>query len=262
MKVTLFTSNNNRHNYFINLLSNFCDELWVVQEVKTLFTGNNDSLYQNSEIIKSYFENVREVQDKIFEKQHINNGAKNIKTLPILNGELSKLSIFYLKEFLESNLYIVYGSSYIKGNLLDFLVANKAINIHAGISPFYRGTDCNFWALYDNNPHLVGTTIHLLSKGLDSGAILYHAISDQKINPYEYSMSSLKAAFHSIVKRIKDKSIFKIKPINQDKSKEIRYTRKHEFNEIIVKDYLSKKIDLKSKPFDNSLLKEPFLLKN
>ena len=63
-------------------------------------------------------------------------------------------------------------------------------------------------------------------------------------------MSSLKAAFHSIVKRIKDKSIFKIKPINQDKSKEIRYTRKHEFNEIIVKDYLSKKIDFLSNPYD------------
>ena len=59
MKITLFTSNNNRHNYFINLLSNFCDELWVIQEVKTLFTGNNDPLYQNSEIIKSYFENVK-----------------------------------------------------------------------------------------------------------------------------------------------------------------------------------------------------------
>ena len=39
MKVTLFTSNNDRHNYLINLLSNFCDELWVVQERKTLFTG-------------------------------------------------------------------------------------------------------------------------------------------------------------------------------------------------------------------------------
>ena len=46
--------------------------------------------------------------------------------------------------------------------------------------------------------------------------------------------------------------------MNQDRSKEIRYTRKHEFNENIVQKYLSKKIDLKSKPFDNSILKEPF----
>ena len=49
MKVTLFTSNNHRHNYFINLLSNFCDELWVVQECKTLFTGKN---YSGANILK------------------------------------------------------------------------------------------------------------------------------------------------------------------------------------------------------------------
>ena len=50
-----------------------------------------------------------------------------------------------------------------------------------GISPYYRGTDCNFWAMYDNNPHLVGSTIHLLTKGLDSGPILYHALSKLKL---------------------------------------------------------------------------------
>ena len=53
MKVTLFTSNNHRHNYLVNLLSNFCDELWVVQECKTLFTGKNDEKYQNKNIIFS-----------------------------------------------------------------------------------------------------------------------------------------------------------------------------------------------------------------
>ncbi len=67
----------------------------------------------------------------------------------------------------------------------------KAINIHAGVSPYYRGTDCNFWALYDDNPHLVGTTIHLLSKGLDSGPMLYHAMSNLKTNPFEYTMSTI-----------------------------------------------------------------------
>ena len=42
-----------------------------------------------------------------------------------------------------------------------------------GVSPYYRGADCNFWALYDSNYHLVGSTIHYLSKGIDSGDIIY-----------------------------------------------------------------------------------------
>ena len=58
-----------------------------------------------------------------------------------------------------------------------------------GVSPYYRGNDCNFWALYDDNPHLVGATIHMLTKGLDSGPMLYHAMSNIKSNPFEYPWS-------------------------------------------------------------------------
>ena len=83
-----------------------------------------------------------------------------------------------------------------------------------------------FWALYDDNPHLTGTTIHLLTKGLDSGPILYHAMSNLKTSPFEYSMSTIKSAFHSIAERIKDGSIFLIKPLIQDKVKKILDIRK------------------------------------
>ena len=38
MKITLFTSNKNRHNYLINLLSEVCDQLFVVQECGTIMT--------------------------------------------------------------------------------------------------------------------------------------------------------------------------------------------------------------------------------
>ena len=103
---------------------------------------------------------------------------------------------------------------------------------------------------------------HLLSKGLDSGPMLYHAMSNLKTNPFEYTMSTIKSAFHSIAERIKDNSIFKINPVTQDKIKEIRYSKKNEFNEEIVKEYFKKKINLNNKKFDNSLLKEPFFLNN
>ena len=262
MKVTLFTSNNHRHNYLINLLFNICDELWVVQECKTLFPGKNADRYPKSKIIESYFNHVKEAENKIFRKEHVNKNSKNIKILPILSGEINNLSLSYLDNFLKSDIYVVFGSSYIKGSLIDFLISQKAINIHAGVSPYYRGTDCNFWALYDNNPHLVGTTIHMLSKGLDSGSMLYHAMSKIKTNPFEYTMSTIKAAFHSIAERIEDKSIFEINPVVQDKEKEIRYSKKIEFNDQIVNEYFNKEINLNSKKFDNSLLKEPYFFNN
>ena len=262
MKITLFTLNKNRHNYLINLLSEVSDELYVIQECSTIFPGIVPGHYQVSSIIKKYFENVNNAQSHLFGNSYVNNKKKNIKILPMLSGDLNQCSMNLLSDFLKSDVYVVFGSSYIKGELVDFLVKQKAINIHAGVSPYYRGTDCNFWALYDDNPHLAGTTIHLLSKGLDSGPMLFHAMSYLKTNPFQYTMSTIKSSFHSIAERIKDGSIFTIKPLIQNKVKEVRYTKKKEFTEEVVKEYFEKKINLNSKKFDNTLLKEPFFLNN
>ena len=260
MKITLFTSNKNRHNYFINLLSEISNELYVIQECGTIFPGIIPGHYQASPITKKYFENVNNAQFHLFGNSYVNNKKKNIKILPIISGDLNQCSMGLLSDFLKSDVYIVFGSSYIKGELADFLVKQKAINIHAGVSPYYRGTDCNFWALIDDNPHLVGTTIHLLSKGLDNGPILYHAMSNIKTNPFEYTMSTIKSAFHSITERIKDGSILTIKPLIQDKDKEIRYSTKNEFNENILKEFFKKKINLNQFKFNNSLLKDSFYI--
>ena len=262
MKITLFTSNQNRHNYLINLLSQFCDELLVVQESKSAFKDLTHSENHSSSSIKKYLKMMSNAQIKLFGDLKINNLPKNVKILHVLSGDLNKYSLSFLSDFLKSDLYIIFGSSYIKSELANFLIEQKAINIHMGVSPYYRGMACNFWALNDENPHLVGATIHRLSKGLDNGPILYHAMSNIKLDSFEYTMSTVKSAFYSIAEKIKDKSIFEIKPITQNKSKEIRYSKEFEFNEEVVKKYFEKNIDLNSKKFDESLLIKPYFLNN
>ena len=111
-----------------------------------------------------------------------------------------------------------------------------------GVSPFYRGTDCNFWAIYDNNPQLVGATIHLLEKGVDNGKILYHAFPKIVSNPFDFSMLSVKAAIDSVIFNLKNNNFSKFKPISQDKVNEIRYSKKDEFNDEIIKNFFNRKI--------------------
>lgn len=257
MKITLLTANSRRHNYFINLLSNICDELFVIQEARTIFPGLIKAERNKSKILDNYFKKVSLAEKKIFGESYIK--SKNVKILPLRMGDLNNCSIKFLRDFLKSDYYIVFGSSYIKGKLVDFLIKNKAVNIHMGVSPYYRGTDCNFWALYDNNPHLVGATIHLLSKGLDSGPILYHAMPSSKKNVFEYTMSSVKSAFHSLADRIKHKKLFKYKPENQNKLKEIRYSKLEEFDDFVIKKFNKKKIKI-SKFKKKNLLKDPYFL--
>ncbi len=262
MKITLFTSNKHRHNFLINLLSKNCKELYVIQETDTVFQGLNEGRYIKSPTIKNYFDKVNNAQKTFFANTYINNQNTNLNLFPLQRGDLNKCSIKYLNDFLKSDLYIVFGCSYIKGDIIKFLVKKKAINIHMGVSPFYRGSDCNFWALYDNNPHLVGSTIHLISEGLDSGPILYNAMSKIKTDPFAYSMSTVKSAFISLSEKIKNETIFDIEPITQNKNLELRYSKKSEFVENIVDKFSSKKIDLNSKEFDLSSLIRPFFLEN
>ncbi|MDP6174409.1 MAG: hypothetical protein QGF09_09605, partial [Rhodospirillales bacterium] len=116
-----------------------------------------------------------------------------------------------------------------------------ALNIHMGVSPYYRGNSCNFWPLYDGRPDMVGATIHLLSAGLDSGAILYHALPKaQSIDPFILGMTAVRVAHQSLAEKIASGELADPEPIPQDKSKEVRYTRAADFNDEVATEYLNR----------------------
>ena len=112
------------------------------------------------------------------------------------------------------------------------------------ISPYYRGTSCNFWAFYDGNPNYVGATVHMLTKGLDSGPMLYHCVPKlEHENPFEFTMKSVFVAHLSLISRIKSGEIFSIPSIPQSKEEEIRYTRNSDFTDTVASDFLSMGLD-------------------
>lgn len=46
------------------------------------------------------------------------------------------------------------------------------LNVHAGITPKYRGVHGAYWALVQNDPGHCGVTVHLVDEGVDTGGIL------------------------------------------------------------------------------------------
>ncbi len=260
MKITIFTSNQNRHNYFINELSKICDHLYIIQECRSIFPGQIKDIHGKSKDMENYFYNVLKAEKEIFKNSEINFSKKNITLLPMLLGDLQKCTLKSIGKFLSSDIFIVFGSSFIKGEIVNFLIKKKAINIHMGISPYYRGADCNFWALYDDNPDLVGATIHYLSKGLDSGSIIYHVISNCYKNPYIYTMSTVMGAIQSIIKKIKSNSLHIDRPKKQNLSKQIKCKKKIDFNDRVIKIFNKKKFYLKKKKNNNYFI-NPYLIK-
>ena len=95
--------------------------------------------------------------------------------------------------------------------------------------------------MYDKNYHAVGATIHLISKGIDNGKILYHALSKRHENPFIYSMNTVISAFNSLKSKISDNSIFSLQEVEQDISKEIRYSKNKDFDDKAICNFLKQK---------------------
>lgn len=53
--------------------------------------------------------------------------------------------------------------------------AAVALNLHWGLSPYYRGTRCTQWALLSWDPLNIGVTVHELTRQVDGGAVVGQA---------------------------------------------------------------------------------------
>lgn len=238
MKITIFTGNQPRHISLIESMSKVAEQVYAIQECATVFPGRVDDFFRKSDAMQKYFAKVIEAEKEIF--GGIKFTSSNVTQLVLKSGDLNMVDINLLKPSFESDLFIVFGSSYIKAPLIDILLEKGAINIHMGVSPYYRGSSCNFWALYDGNPELVGATIHKLGRGLDSGDILYHAFPPVKdADGFTLGMLAVKSAHESLVQNIKDGRLWTYKPIIQNKEKEIRYTRNRDFTDEVAGKYLN-----------------------
>jgi hypothetical protein len=240
MRITVFTSNQPRHVALIDSLASIASEVFAIQECNTVFPGQVDDFFRKSATMQDYFTRVIRAEREVFGEPRFPR-ASNVRQLPIKMADVSRLDLSSFAPAMQSDVFVVFGASYIKGPLCDELVNRRAINIHMGVSPQYRGSSTNLWAMYDRRPDFVGATIHLLSKGLDSGPILFHALPRAaKVDPFVYGMRAVRAAHEALVEKVANAQIRDIEPIPQDRSKELRYTRNGDFTDDVAAEYLSR----------------------
>ena len=75
---------------------------------------------------------------------------------------------------LEPTVVVVHGTRIISRRTLRAIHA-PCVNLHAGVTPRFRGVHGGYWALAEGRADLVGTTIHLVDAGIDTGGILEQA---------------------------------------------------------------------------------------
>jgi folate-dependent phosphoribosylglycinamide formyltransferase PurN len=90
--------------------------------------------------------------------------AGEITRVPSVNSEEARLAL----RRLDPGVVVVNGTRIIRKETLS-AVDVPFINTHAGITPLYRGVHGGYWALAEGRSDLVGTTVHLVDLGIDTG---------------------------------------------------------------------------------------------
>ncbi len=261
MKIIILTANEYRHKFFRKYLNNnknlevsltICENNKERQSYKVL-NSKNTSILQ-----KKHFSD-RAKNERVFFKKYINSLKEPNKKLIINRGEIN-INKNLIKKVIEINPdYIIsYGCGLVNNNIIKKF-KNKFINIHLGLSPYYRGSGSNYWPLVNNEPQLVGVTFMKIDKGIDTGPILHQmrGVIKYKDNVHEIGNRVIFKMTKELIKILTTKKKFTFK--KKEKKMKLYYKKdfndqsimklKKNFKKGMIKNYLinKRKIDNKFK---------------
>lgn len=72
------------------------------------------------------------------------------------------------------DLILVFGTGLIPDYVTE-IAKIACINVHGGLSPYYRGQNCTHFCILNEDFENIGITAHLVRKAIDGGEILMHA---------------------------------------------------------------------------------------
>ena len=90
-------------------------------------------------------------------------------------GSVNDFKTIQLIQKENPDLILVNGTRIISSEVINCTKA-RFINIHAGITPLYRGVHGAYWAMAMGDIENCGVTIHYVDKGIDTGGILAQGI--------------------------------------------------------------------------------------
>ena len=235
MKLVVLTSNAVRHKFLANTVAVEADDILIISECKPLSTSPYSPI-GTGDLIEEHFR-LRDVEERDYFQ---GNDMFKYPCLPILHKEVNSPYIFETIKQFNPDLMIVYGASIIKKPLLEMLPYGKIINLHLGVSPFYRGSGTNFWPFVNRELQFVGSTLLNIDAGVDTGDIIAHVRPTFEPNDTVHSagckvIRDSAVALKMLINKVSNG--LEIKAVKQWETKPSRYYRKRDFDQDALKDY-------------------------
>lgn len=176
--VLIITGNELRHRYMANHISRHLQVSGVIFEKKANVHERFDWPEAEKQIMQTHFNSRLESERYYFEKQ---SNVDHLSAIWVETGQSNSEAIIEWISEKTFDYILLYGSSLIKAPLLS-RYENRFINLHLGLSPYYRGSGTNFWPLVHRKPECVGATLHMATLQVDAGAILHQVRPDAAVH--------------------------------------------------------------------------------
>ena len=228
MKIIFFTGNSPRHISLCNTIAKLSTKSLVISEVKENFALLEENY---TDLLTNHFRE-RLKREMIYFKDNGFSFESNCVSLKY--GQSSSKYIENIIKTFNPDCAIISGSSILKKNIIDALGNIPKINLHLGITPFFRGSGCNFWPLFLKQPELIGATLLDLDVGIDEGGIIHQFNEEFKFDDDIHSIGnrvikkSIKIIYQ-IIEGLDSKKSFQIFP-QKDLNKSKTFRNK-DFNE-------------------------------
>ena len=148
--------------------------------------------YESNEVLEKHFNQLKE-KEKVYFKNYL-----KFPETDLLEIDRGQISDGFVQDWIDSkdvDLIVVFGTSIIKSKLV-FTYHGRIINLHLGLSPYYRGSGTNIWPFYYSEPECIGATFHLITQKIDGGAILFQLRPEIKKHDDIYEIGN-KTIFHA-----------------------------------------------------------------
>lgn len=178
-RMVLLTSNSQRHRWLASQLAEVAQLDGIISETKP--PQNQGTSSREKTEIHSYFEAREERETYWFRDapESFSQVATRTYELPWQGINTPEMFEFLRKS--KVDLIFVFGSSIIRDPILSYFTG-RIVNMHLGLSPYYRGSATNYWPLVDGLPECVGVTVHHVTNIVDGGGVLAQARPSIHVN--------------------------------------------------------------------------------
>jgi len=195
VRAIVLTSEMRRHNFMANAVAARLDVRGVWQEAKSFKPLTYATTPEDEAAIQRHFD-ARDQSEETFFRDH---DRVHVPARGVAAGGCNAAAEIDAMRQLEPEVVLVFGTAMLKQPLIDTF-PGRIINVHLGLSPYYRGAATNFWPLVNGEPEYCGATIHVLDIGVDTGPILAHVRPDIRAGdgPHEIGNKTIVAAAEAL----------------------------------------------------------------